>query len=87
MPIAGSAPHSEQGTEVNGSFRHRRENGLAKLIAQAEALDVTVDDDRDESTGKIWFRFPDSTDRRYRSLVRNLVSVGFEAWPGKGYWK
>lgn len=72
---------------MNGSFQHRRENGLAKLIAQGEALGVTVDDDRVGSTGRIWFRVPDSSDRRYRSLVRNIVSAGFEAWPGKGYWK
>jgi RNA polymerase primary sigma factor len=29
----------------------------------------------------------DASDRRYHQLVRKLLSLGFEFWPGKGYWK
>lgn len=26
-------------------------------------------------------------DKRFRNLVRKLIEVGFEFWPGKDYWR
>jgi RNA polymerase primary sigma factor len=57
------------------------------LLAQAQELGVLTADERAEPSGKIWVMLNDASDRRYHHLARKLLSLGFELWPGKGYWK
>lgn len=86
-PLQHSLPLDADSTRP--SYRSVRPNqpGIVKLIALAQTLDVPVDDDREGSSGHIWIRLSDKPGKRYHSLVRSLTTVGFEYWPGKGYWK
>ena len=59
---------------------------LNRLLALAAKLGVTVDDDRAKS-GAIWVNLTAMRDNRDRGLVRKLLAMGFEYWPGRGYWR
>lgn len=59
---------------------------LDKLLDQARAAGVAVVNDR-EGEQRIWVRITDTPDNRSRKLVRKLIGLGFEFWPGKGYWR
>ena len=61
-------------------------SAIDKLLAQAVSAGVTVRDER-ESDGNIWVHITETTDNSSRKLVRKLIALGFEFWPGKGYWK
>ena len=76
-PSAGSSP-SRSGDS--------KRSALDRLLALAAELGVTVDDDRAES-GAVWVNLTVMRDNRDRALVRKLLAMGFECWPGRGYWR
>jgi RNA polymerase primary sigma factor len=57
-----------------------------KVLAQARAVGISVQDERAES-GSVWVEIVDKHDTTSRKLIRKLLALGFEFWPGKGYWK
>jgi len=58
---------------------------VARAIELANRADVVMEDDR-PSGGSVWFYITRPHDAATRALVRELIRVGFELWPGKGYW-
>ena len=60
---------------------------LDQLLAQAAELGIPVSDDRKRASGRIWVKLVEKPDNRYRRLARNLLDLGFEFWPGEGYWR
>lgn len=68
-------------------FPLAQSSSIDKLLAQAADLGIPIDDDRKGPSGRIWVNFIASPEDRYRKLVRKLLALGFEFWPGKGYWK
>ena len=60
---------------------------LDRLLAQAMDLGFRVEDQRGNGSGSIWVNLPDPPDSGTQALVRKLLEMGFEHWPGKGYWK
>lgn len=64
-----------------------KSSSIDKLLAQAADLGIPIDDDRKGPSGRIWVNFIATPDGRYRRLVRKLIALGFEFWPGKGYWR
>lgn len=77
--------------DFNGNSPPKRDDArslaLEKLLAQVLATGVVINDEREESSGRIWIRITETTDNRSRQLVRKLFAMGFEFSPGKGYWK
>ncbi len=61
-------------------------SSVDKVIAQARVLGIPVVDDRADS-GSVWVELVDKHDAASRKLIRKLLALGFEFWPGKGYWK
>ena len=57
-----------------------------KIIVQARARGIPVQDERADS-GSVWVELVDKHDTASRKLIRKLLALGFEFWPGKGYWK
>lgn len=57
------------------------------LLAQANELQVPIDDGRLNSSGLIWVRLLDTPDNSHRRLARRLLEFGFQYLPQKGYWK
>lgn len=64
-----------------------RSSSIDRLLSQAAELGICVDDDRKGTSGRIWVNLTDVSDHHCRKLVRKLLALGFEFWPGKGYWK
>lgn len=64
-----------------------RSSSIDRLLSQAAELGVCIDDDRKGTSGRIWVNLTDVSDHHCRKLVRKLLALGFEFWPGKGYWK
>lgn len=77
--------------DFNGNSPPKRDDArslaLEKLLAQVLATGVVINDEREESSGRIWILITETTDNRLRKLVRKLFGMGFEFCPGKGYWK
>ncbi len=36
---------------------------------------------------RLWVHITTTPDNRSRKIVRKLIALGFEFWPGKGYWR
>ncbi|KVC24224.1 hypothetical protein WI69_01995 [Burkholderia diffusa] len=64
-----------------------RPTSIDRLLSEAADIGISVDDDRDGSSGRIWVNVTSAPDSRYRRLIRKLLALGFEFWPGKGYWR
>ncbi|SAL47787.1 RNA polymerase sigma factor RpoD [Caballeronia peredens] len=64
-----------------------RPTGIDRLLSEVADMGIFVDDDRDGPSGRIWVNLTSAPDSRYRRLIRKLLALGFEFWPGKGYWR
>jgi RNA polymerase primary sigma factor len=62
-----------------------KKDRVARAIELANRADVVAEDDR-SSGGSVWVYITRPHDAATRALVRELIRVGFELWPGKGYW-
>lgn len=60
---------------------------LDKVLAMATVLGFTVEDERDGTSGRVWVNILETPNIHSRKLVRKMQDLGFEFWPGKGYWR
>ena len=60
---------------------------LDKVLAMATVLGFTVEDERDGKSGRVWVNILETPNIHSRKLVRKMLDLGFEFWPGKGYWR
>ncbi|MFT4194722.1 sigma-70 family RNA polymerase sigma factor [Ottowia sp.] len=60
---------------------------LEKLLAHVRAIGFTVEDAPDDPDRRIWIHITETPDNHSRKIVRKLLELGFEFWPGKGYWR
>ena len=81
---AADAASSHELIQRTGSMRP---TSLDQVLAQAAKLGISVDDGRESASGRIWVNLVSTPDNPHRRLARKLIAVGFEHWPGKGYWK
>jgi RNA polymerase primary sigma factor len=65
----------------------KKSSGIERLVAQAADLNIPVVDDRNGKSGKTWVIVIEASDVQTRRFIRKLLALGFEFWPGKGYWK
>ena len=71
----------------NTPDHNRQSSAVDRLIAQAVDLGIAVDDDQSGGTRSTWVNMTESHDAPTRALVCKLIAMGFEYWPGKGYWR
>lgn len=62
-------------------------SSLEKLLAHTRAIGFNVEDYLDGDSRKIWVHITETPDNHSRKIVRKLIDLGFEFWPGKGYWR
>jgi RNA polymerase primary sigma factor len=67
--------------------RSSKQPALDQVLAQAAQLSIPVEDERKTTSGGVWVNLVDTPDNQHRKLARKLLELGFEYWPGKGYWK
>ncbi len=60
---------------------------LEKLLTHIRAIGFTVEDSTDELDRRIWVRITETPDNHSRKIVRKLLELEFNFWPGKGYWR
>ncbi len=93
LPIAEAKQSSSNiGTRRNSNPADRiplkeRLSQLDQVLEQARALAIEVEDDRHGNSGRVWVGLDSHDDAASRKLVRRMLDLGFEHWPGKGYWK
>jgi len=60
---------------------------LDKLLDQAREAGIVVEDHFEGRARRLWVHITNTPDSRSRKIVRMLIQLGFEFWPGKGYWR
>lgn len=60
---------------------------LEVLLDQARAAGVDVEEYGEGALRRIWIYISETPDQASRTLVQKLTELGFEFWPGKGYWR
>ena len=60
---------------------------LDKLLDQAREAGIVVEDYLEGDARRLWVHITNTPDNRSRKIVRKLIELGFEFWPGKGYWR
>lgn len=78
-----SLSSSRESIQPTGSSKRSE---LNQVLALATDLGIHVEDDR-LGSGRIWVEIVDARDANHRKLARRLHELGFEFWPGKGYWQ
>jgi len=88
-PIACADVAAKAG-QIDRPSQKRREgskaSALERLLMQASELGIPIEDDRG-GTGSVWVNLTEMRDNRARALVRKMLAMGFEHWPGRGYWR
>lgn len=60
---------------------------LNKLLAHVRAIGFSVEDSSNGPDRRIWVHITETPDNHSRKIIRKLIELGFEFWPGKGYWR
>lgn len=60
---------------------------LDKLLDQAREAGIAVEEYTEGDTRRTWVYITTTPANRSRKLVEKLTALGFEFWPGKGYWR
>ncbi|WP_159674118.1 sigma-70 family RNA polymerase sigma factor [Andreprevotia sp. IGB-42] len=60
---------------------------LDKVLDQVREAGILVEDSLEGDTRRLWVHITNTPDNRSRKIVRKLIALGFEYWPGKGYWR
>jgi RNA polymerase primary sigma factor len=77
----------ELGTAAPSASVAGRPKALDRLLAEATALGVAVEDGREGPTGELWVRIHKASDEKTRGLIRKLFGLGFSYAPGAGFWR
>jgi len=60
---------------------------LGKLLGEICAAGIVVEDYLEGDARRLWVHITNTPDNRSRKIARKLIELGFEFWPGKGYWR
>ena len=82
MPTASDTRKRFSSSKPHG----HRASTIGKLLDEVRASGVGVHDDREGASKRVWVHLARPADGSSRTLVRKLSALGFEFWPGKGYW-
>lgn len=79
-PTAYATPTPEERTGSEPAL-------LNQVLEQAQDAGILVEDYLEGEARRLWVHITEAPDSRSRKLVRQLMALGFEFWPGKGYWR
>lgn len=75
---AGARPQRRSGSDPTA---------LEKLLEHIRTIGFAIEDTLDGPDRRIWVHITETPDNHSRKIVRKLIELGFEFWPGKGYWR
>lgn len=79
-PAASTSPRPERRSGNDPA-------ALGKLLGEICAAGIVVEDYLEGDARRLWVHITNTPDNRSRKIVRKLIELGFEFWPGKGYWR
>lgn len=88
-----TVPTSPQHVAMNGAPASNStplagvSRAIGRLLEEAAALGVPVDDERSGPTGALWVRIQKPEDIKTWKLIRKLYGMGFSYAPGAGFWR
>ena len=65
----------------------KRLTPIDRALREAALLDIPVKQSKRGEETTTWVSLTKAVDNRHRKLIRSLMALGFEYWPGKGYWR
>lgn len=65
----------------------KRLTPMERALREAARLDIPVKQSKRGEETTTWVSLTKVVDNRHRKLIRSLMALGFEYWPGKGYWR
>lgn len=80
-------PAPPSARECNRRSEAAHSSSLDQLLTHAAEMGVSVVDERDGKSGRVWVYLLATPEYRHRRLARKLIDLGFEFWSGKGYWR
>jgi RNA polymerase primary sigma factor len=84
---AGASPLVDSAdTDDAAALPKVRANGLQRVLDLAAREGLVVVDER-ERKGSVWVHLVAPRTAGERKVLRELLRLGFELWPGKGYWR
>ena len=60
---------------------------MERALGEAALLGIPLKQSKRGEETTIWVSLTKAVDNRHRRLIRSLMALGFEYWPGKGYWR
>jgi len=76
-----------QSSRAAKAGRGERLTPLERVMLEATNLNVPVKQSKRGVETTTWVSLTKAIDNRHRKLIRSLLALGFEYWPGKGYWR
>lgn len=83
--FAALPPEPEPALPSSDPVLNRKPTVLERLLLEAKALGIEVEDERERSSGCVWVRIHKAHDTNTRVLIRKLINNGFAYAPGAGY--
>ena len=83
-PSRATPPRAPWGARAKGGTRL---TPMELVLCQAAVLDIPVKQSKRGAETTTWVGLTKAVDNRHRKLIRSLMALGFEYWPGKGYWR
>jgi RNA polymerase primary sigma factor len=65
----------------------KRLTPLERALREAALMDIPVQQSKRGEEATTWVGLTKAVDNRHRKLIRALMALGFEYWPGRGYWR
>ena len=65
----------------------KRLTPMERALGEAALLGIPMKQSKRGEETTIWVSLTKAVDNRHRRLIRSLMALGFEYWPGKGYWR
>lgn len=66
--------------------KNQQSSAIDRILAEAAALGIAIEEDQNGVEHSTWVNIDKPIDAQTRTLIRKLVRLGFQHWPGKGYW-
>jgi len=82
-----AAPSQTQTRPSDDSHAAGMPSALDRLLARASEMGFEVEHTGNGVSRATWVNVTEAADNQTRGLVRSLVAMGFQHWPGKGYWR
>lgn len=73
--------------KVASAHSGKRLSYMEQVLRKAKLLNIPVEQRVQGNETTTWVLLTEACDNQHRKLIRSLLGMGFEFWPGTGYWR